>query len=203
MTFVFCVDEKPIQICSDIFCVLEIPTRRFIQVSQVLSAWDIIPTCRFIQVSQVLSVCDIIPTCRFIQVSLVLSVLDIIPTCRLIQVSLVLSVLDKIPTCHFIQVPQVLSACYAEFLSILLSVPHQEFLPRWDVSDGVVIDATTVLEGQQVLLALTPSTVPKSHPVGMTFVFCVDEMINGSTIFVDLEFYKECMNTLRTFLYIT
>ena len=135
--------------CKD---VLEIPTRRFIQVSQVLSAWDIIPTCRFIQMPQVLSVCDIIPTCRFIQVSLVLSVLDIIPTCRLIQVSLVLSVLDKIPTCHFIQVPQVLSACYAEFLSILLSIPHQEFLPGWDVSDGAVIEATTVLEGQQVLL---------------------------------------------------
>ena len=99
--------------------------------------------------------------------------------------------------------PQVLSACYAEFLSILLSIPNEYLRPRWDVSEGAVIDATTVLEGQQVLLALTPSTVHKSQPVGMTFVFCVDEMINGSAIFVDLEFYKECMNTLRTFLYIT
>ena len=180
-----------------------IPTCCFIQVSQVLSACDIIPTCCFIQVLQVLSACDIIPTCCFIQVSQVLSACDIIPTCCFIQVPQVLSACDIIPTCRFVQVSQVLSACYAEFPSILLSVPNQEFLPRWDVSDGAVIDATTVLEGQQVLFALTPSTVHKSQPVGMTFVFCVDEMINGSAIFVELEFYKECMNTLRTFLYIT
>ena len=180
-----------------------IPTCCFIQVSQVLSACDIIPTCCFIQVPQVLSACDIIPTCCFIQVPQVLSACDIIPTCCFIQVSQVLSACDIIPTCRFVQVSQVLSACYAEFPSILLSVPNQEFLPRWDVSDGAVIDATTVLEGQQVLFALTPSTVHKSQPVGMTFVFCVDEMINGSAIFVDLEFYKECMNTLKTFLYIT
>ena len=72
-----------------------------------------------------------------------------------------------------------------DIVIILFAIPHQQLSVLRDVSDGLVVDLFSVLEGQEILLFFTTGTVDITHPVRLRFVLTIN-VVQSSLSPVDL-----------------